>query len=121
MWWSFVLLSSLASTQAIAAQSQCRLVLSSAAVRPIPATPSANPQGSRPSTVSAGISAASTPTPTPFVPFAYGSKPIRGVNLYVQFNPRVVHTHLEDIYLTFAASGGWFVLEVKRTPHLIFP
>ncbi|KAH9986248.1 glycoside hydrolase superfamily, partial [Russula vinacea] len=37
----------------------------------------------------------STPTPTPFVPFAYGSVPIRGVNL-----------------------GGWFVLEPWITPSI---
>jgi len=39
------------------------------------------------------VLAASTPTPTPFVLFAYGSKPVRGVNLYVQFNARVAPTH----------------------------
>lgn len=94
MWGSFVLLLGLVATPAFATQSQCRLVLSSAAVRPVPATPSVNPHGShRPSTVPvSGTSAASTPTPTPF---AYGSKPIRGVNL-----------------------GGWFVLEPWITPSI---
>jgi hypothetical protein len=100
---SFVRQLSLAATTAFPAQPQCRLVLSSAAVRPMPAAPSVNPQGShRPSTVpvSFSTSAASAPTPTPFVPFAYGSEPIRGVNLYVQFNARVAPTHLPGRHLS---------------------
>ncbi|KAH9959612.1 hypothetical protein BC827DRAFT_1212600 [Russula dissimulans] len=86
MRWGFSPLLGLVAVPALAAQ-QCRLVLSSALVRPTPQAPfSVNPQSSHRLTPS--VSVTSTPTPMPFVPFAYGSTPIRGVNL-----------------------GGWFVLE----------
>lgn len=85
----------LGSTAAPALAQQCRLVILSA---PVPSTtlPRTNSQSSNsPSSVSVRTSAAPTPTQTPYVPFAYGSTPIRGVNL-----------------------GGWFVLEPWITPSI---
>ena len=90
---SFALLLSLVAAPVLAAQPQCKLVLSSGAVRPTPAAPSANSRVP----ASASTSATSTPTPTPFVPFAYGSEPVRGVNLYVLFNAGLSFTQLEVI------------------------
>ena len=85
MWWSFAPMLGLFAVPvpAFAAHPQCQLVL---ATRPVPPTPTVHPQSSHgPSSVSGPVktSVTSTPTPTPFVPFAYGSTPIRGVNLYV--------------------------------------
>lgn len=87
MWWSFAPVLGLFAVPvpAFAAHPQCQLVLSTP---PAPPTPIVHPQSSHgPSSASGSVetSATSTPTPTPFVPFAYGSKPIRGVNLYVLF------------------------------------
>ncbi|KAH8994868.1 glycoside hydrolase [Lactarius akahatsu] len=89
----FVLL--LGSTPAPALAQQCRLVIHSASA-PSTSLPSTNSQSlNSPSTTSVSTSAAPTPTQTPFVPFAYGSTPVRGVNL-----------------------GGWFVLEPWITPSI---
>ncbi|KAH9068330.1 glycoside hydrolase [Lactarius deliciosus] len=89
----FVLL--LGSTAAPALAQQCRLVIDSASA-PSTSLPSTNSQSlNSPSTTSVSTSAAPTPTQTPFVPFAYGSTPVRGVNL-----------------------GGWFVLEPWITPSI---
>src|ERR1700730_11504183 len=83
MWWSFAPLVGLVVVQApaLAAQPQCRLALSSPPARPTPQAQSSH----SPSSVSVSISKSANPPPTstPFVPFAYGSEPIRGVNLYV--------------------------------------
>jgi len=94
MRWRFAFLLSMVATPALAAQSQCRLVLSSLNVRPTPPTSSVNPQSSHHSST---VPVASTPTPTPLVPFSYGSEPIRGVNLCVLLNAKVELTHLEAI------------------------
>src|SRR6266851_2522059 len=89
MRWSFALLLGfvVVPAPALAAQSQCRLVLSASPVRP-----TVHPHS--PSSVSASVST-STPTPTPFVPFAYGRTPIRGVNLYVLFRCQALPHALE--------------------------
>ncbi|KAF8269565.1 hypothetical protein EI94DRAFT_1799126 [Lactarius quietus] len=86
----FVLL--LGSNAATALAQQCRLVTPSAPA-PAPSRPSTSSKGS--STVSVSASGAPRPTQTPYVPFAYGSTPVRGVNL-----------------------GGWFVLEPWITPSI---
>jgi hypothetical protein len=111
MRWRFALLLGLAaaSVPVLAAQSQCRLVLSSAILRPTP-VPSVTSQGSHspsPAPASVSRSSAPTPTPTPFVPFAYGSAPIRGVNLYVLFPcwPHALESHLTFL---LAAEAGLF-------------
>ena len=58
--------------------------------------------------------------PMSFIQFTYGCKAIRGFNLYVQFSARVGPAYLRDTRLLLPVEGGLF-LEVKRTPHLIFP
>jgi glucan 1,3-beta-glucosidase len=87
--WCFALL--LGSTAAPALAQQCRLVIPSAPAPsgPLPSTAKGSP------TVSVSASTAPTPAQTPYVPFAYGSTPVRGVNL-----------------------GGWFVLEPWITPSI---
>src|SRR5260221_7329626 len=87
MWWSFAPVLGLFAVPvpAFAAHPQCHLVLST---RPSSTAPPPGQSSYGTSSVSGSVttSATSTPTPTPLVPFAYGSKPIRGVNLYVLFS-----------------------------------
>ncbi|KAI0250270.1 glycoside hydrolase [Lactifluus subvellereus] len=95
MWWIFAPLLSLAVEVALAAHPQCRLVAPPAHVRNGPPASSVKPQSTKGHSPSTATSAAPTAAATPFVPFPYYSKPIRGVNL-----------------------GGWFVLEPWITPSM---
>ncbi|KAH9972788.1 glycoside hydrolase superfamily [Lactifluus volemus] len=89
MWWISASLLGFVVQVALAAHPQCVLVARPTHGRFNPSASSVSPQGTK---AHSSTSTAPTSTPTPFTPFPYYTKPVRGVGL-----------------------GGWFMLEDENT------